>query len=138
MRDFQNGQVYALKADGIIHYIGSTTQTLENRWKDHVPAYRSVAARYPARRLFQLFDAVGLANVTIEPLEAVACTSYDELLDAERRLILAHGTHVDGCNTRIAGGKPGSRHLTYRANRLQYNKEYHRRLVQARAGVQSA
>ena len=136
MRDFQRGVVYALKAaDGRLLYIGSTTQSLEDRWADHVKTYRKEGARYPGRKLFQFFATVDLATVTIEPLEAVPCASYDELLDAERRHILQNATHIHGCNQRIAGGRPGSAHVKERAKRLAYHKAYHRRLLEARAHV---
>ena len=132
MRDFQNGIIYALTHDGRPFYVGSTTQTLDERLSDHVGTYRSKAARYPNRKIFRRFNEVGIENVRIELLMPCACDSYDALLAEERRHILAQGTHVDGCNQRVAGGRPGGEHLRYRAQRLQNCKDYHRALLEAR------
>ena len=137
MRDFQNGVVYALMAGGrpVSDYIGSTTQSLQHRLCQHRKAYKQFAVQFPHRKLFQCFDEVGVDNVTIELIEPVPCATYDALLDAERRQILAHATHVHGCNQRIAGGQPGGQHLRQREKRLIYHKEYHRKLVESRAAV---
>ena len=115
-RDYSASKIYALFHDGRPVYIGSTTRTLAWRMQKH----RDDAKLFPERRVYAKFAQVGVANVEMRLLHDFACTSYDALLAEERRVMYLHGTHVDGCNQRIAGGRLGSNHLHYRERRIAY------------------
>ena len=138
MRDFQNAVIYALTHDGRVFYIGSTTNTLSERFWNHKKTYKELANRFPNRKIFQRFNEIGIDNVKIELLEPFPCNSYDDLLAEERRHILLRETHVTGCNQRIAGGRPGSDHERYRVKQLEKAKRYHQKLLEARRAAATA
>ena len=119
-RDYSASKIYALFHDGRPFYVGSTTQTLAERMGQH----RVNALRHPNSRVYTKFAQVGVANVEMRLLHDFACTSYDALLAEERRVIYLHGTHGDGCNQRIAGGRLGSKHLREREKRNAYLQGY--------------
>jgi len=126
MPDYQRGAVYALTAgeDGAPFYVGSTTTKLPYRFDVH----KCYAARFPNRAVYQRFAQVGIDNVRIRLLAAYPCNSKAELLAEERRHILAHATHIHGCNQSIAGGRPGSEYERTREHHTRYQRERYQRL----------
>ena len=138
MRDFQNAVIYALTFDGRAFYIGSTTRTLTVRLQAHKDAYKEKKDVCPNRRIFNRFNEIGIENVKIELVSPFPCASYDDLLAEEKRHILLSETHVNGCNQRIAGGRPGSEHERYREHKLQKAKTYYQNLLARRAAATTA
>ncbi len=81
-------------------YVGITSQSIEKRWIAHVSASRKPACKSELHKEIKLF---GRQAFRVQELETHA--TYRDLLVAEKRLILEHGTlHPSGYNM-TAGGQ---------------------------------
>ena len=73
--DYENGKIYWIVCPDGQYYIGSTTSSLDNRFRQH----KMHSKLYPTRKLFQTINSFGWNNVNIELIEDYPCKSKDEL-----------------------------------------------------------
>ena len=134
MPNYAAGKIYALRHGEAVLYVGSTTRTLNARLARH----RSRAKLFPGRKLYARMAEVGHENVRIELLSAFPCDSGAALLAEERRLVLAHGTHADGCNVQLPGGDRERFLKMKRAEGARYRARVRERRAAERATLASA
>ena len=79
-------------------YIGQTTQTLENRWKQHIKDSRK--KRYEKRPLYQAIKKYGIENFKIEKIEDC---STEKLHKREKYWIEVYDTFHNGYNVTMGG-----------------------------------
>jgi len=119
--DYSRGKVYGLAYLGRVVYVGSTVQTLQARLAGHKKRARAC----PQRKIYAFFAEVGADNIDIVLLGALPCATKDELLAEERRIMLLHRTHLEGCNLRVAGGRQdGGWKARNRERHLAYCREW--------------
>ena len=115
MPDYKNGKIYTIRCseDPSLIYVGSTTQSLSQRWTDHKDATKNLnSKKYNNNKLYQEIRNKGIDLFYIELYEEYPCENRNQLHKREGEIIRLIGT----LNSRIAG----------RNNQEYYidNKEY--------------
>ena len=120
MPDYQQGKIYKI-FNTITNdiYIGSTTQTLCNRMKNHRNDASSKAHSH--YKLYQFFHQYGVANFYIELLEKYPCSSKEELFAREGHFIRQEKPSL---NTRIAGRNDKEYYQDNKEHILKQVQEY--------------
>jgi hypothetical protein len=84
MPNYSKGKIYKIYNDDLI-YIGSTTQTLEQRLKDHLRFYKKYKLVGGCR--YTSYDVLDKESYKIELIEDYNCNTKQELLLKEREWI---------------------------------------------------
>jgi predicted GIY-YIG superfamily endonuclease len=112
--DYKNGKIYALRTHkGDEVYIGSTIQTLEERFNQHKCKKSN---KITSKSLFERYN-----DVYIELIELFPCESRRELDRREGEIILGFGDK--SVNKRIAGLTPNESAARWRANNPEKKAE---------------
>jgi len=119
-KSYENGKIYriwSLDTDKI--YIGSTCDTLSNRFCSHKSCYKSWKnGKGQFYSSFNLFDLVGVDNCKIELEHNFVCDSKTKLNKEEGRIQRLYKDII--VNKDIAGRTLEE----YRQDHIQYQKEY--------------
>jgi hypothetical protein len=83
--DYQKGKIYKLKCNDGHYYIGSTIESLKNRFRRHKSASKTQTSN-----AYKHINIIGWDNVTIELLECYPCKTKDELQKKEDEYIKKH------------------------------------------------
>ena len=112
MPDYKNSKIYTIRCtnDPTLIYVGSTTQSLSQRFNDH--RRRMKQDKYKHIKLYQTFNELGVNNFYIELFENVICHDKEQLLAREGAVIREMGN----LNERISGRN--------NTEWVQDNKEY--------------
>ncbi len=99
MPDYKNGKIYTIRCmdDPTLIYVGSTVQTLSQRWTDH-----KKYAKNPKKNnvnLYKTMNDKGSDMFYIELYNNCPCDNKEELIKEEGKIIREIGT----LNMRIAG-----------------------------------
>lgn len=97
MPDFAQGKLYRMECPRGYFYIGSTCDLLSYRLTKH----KYDSARHPNRKSYQQFKISGWEHVKIELISAYPCSSKEELLQEENRLVQQHITNPFCVNTYV-------------------------------------
>lgn len=84
-RDYQEGKIYKLQCKDGHYYIGSTIQTLANRFSSHKSASKTQTSH-----AYQYINTIGWENVTIELVEYYPCDTKDHLDKKEDDYLKQH------------------------------------------------
>lgn len=97
MPDYQKGHIYIIKNTiNDYWYIGSTTQTLHNRWKLHINNRLTCDCKF-----YQAMNEIGYKNFYPEPLEPYPCKFKWQLHAREKHWIKYYDTINNGYNERL-------------------------------------
>lgn len=128
-KSYQNGKLYriwSLLGDEI--YIGSTADTLSNRFGKHKRDYKSWVKnkddnkkRYTTS--FELFEKFGVENCKIDLEHNFPCNSKAELHSEEGRVQRIHKAIL--INNNIAGRTQEEWFSENKEHRAEYNKQYY-------------
>ena len=83
--EYQKGKIYKLQCNDGYFYIGSTKQTLINRFRRHKSSSKTQTSN-----AYKHINLIGWDNVTIELLESYPCESKTELVKKEDEYIKKH------------------------------------------------
>lgn len=84
MNKYQDGKIYRIVGGDKV-YIGSTTQTLNARFRGHRNHYKSFQdCREYKVMVYEIFEEVGVEECSIELVEDFPCSSKRELEERER------------------------------------------------------
>lgn len=112
-------KVYGIGTDLI--YIGSTTRTLDDRYDEHKNDYK---ARTCSSK--HVFDAAGIENCRIRPIEEYKCDSTYELLRREGEYQKIAKSINDNCvNQNIAGRTDAEWYQDNKPQRLEQMKQWY-------------
>ncbi len=151
MPDYSKGQIYIIRnhVDDRV-YIGSTTQTLAQRMREH----RSCAKKNHFK-LYKAFAELGVDKFYIERLEEFPCNDVQALVSREGYYIRLYDSFNAGLNGKISGGtlnfaeryasdpefreKTLERNRKYKADKyatdaefLEKNRDYNRKYMTTR------
>ena len=76
---YENGKIYQIICPDGQYYIGSTTSSLDDRFRQH----KMHGKQHPTRKLFQTIYTFGWDKVHIQLIEDYPCKSKDELTTRE-------------------------------------------------------
>lgn len=83
--NFANGKIYKItNSTDTQYYIGSTCETLSNRFNRHKSKYKTY---YHNGSVFKLFDKYGIENCKIELIENYPCDNKKQLHSREGQII---------------------------------------------------
>ena len=101
MNRYQNGKVYKIIAPDETIYIGSTIQTLNERFGGHKRSFKALKSGKNIRgtTVFELFEKYGVEECRIELIEAYPCDSKKDLEHREGEIIKT----IDCVNKVVAG-----------------------------------
>jgi len=97
--NYRQGKIYKLYSsdDPDNVYVGSTTQTLKDRFSCH----RKDSKRNTHMKIYTHFNSIGWANVSIELIEEVPCNSRTELVKREQSYIDLLSATLNSCNAYV-------------------------------------
>lgn len=122
MPNYQNGKIYVIKNTiNDLVYIGSTTQTLENRWLNHMNDRLK-----KNQKIYRAMGELGYKNFYIDPIEPYPCNSKFELWNREKHLIKEYDSVNNGYNERL----PNRSQKEYREDNIDFIKEYRKKQYQ--------
>jgi hypothetical protein len=114
MNKYQNGKIYILRGENEVYY-GSTTETLEQRYKRHYGYAKDPMCPMTSIKLFHNYD-----NVTIELIEDFPCNSKQELEQREGWYI----KHNE-CINKVVPGKTREEKLQDKKDDYNENKDHY-------------
>ena len=121
MNDYSNGKIYKVTSPdypGEI-YVGSTIQTLNQRWSLHKSSKSCQASRY--------FQQTGIDKWKIELICDYPCSSREALRAEEEKWIDSLGANLNQCRAYRTPEQRREQHREsqhrHRDQRLQYNKQ---------------
>ena len=98
---YNNSKIYLIKCrlDNNLIYVGSTIQTLKNRWIQHTSNINNEKSKEYNKLLYIKIREVGIENFYIDLYEIYNCSTKQHLNKKEGEIIKQIGT----LNNRIAG-----------------------------------
>ena len=117
MNRYQNGKVYKIVAPDNTFYIGSTIQSLNERFSAHKCSFKSSKNGKNIRgtAVFELFEKYGVEECRIELIEAYPCDSKKDLERREGEII-----KVSDCVNRVVAGRTSEEYRSDNAEMLKY------------------
>ncbi len=85
MPDYKNGKIYTIRCrnDPTLIYVGSTTQTLSQRWTDHKRRSNTPSNKSYNTHIYQIMREKGVDSFYIELLEEFPCENKEQLCKQE-------------------------------------------------------
>ena len=113
MPDYANAKIYTIRCitDENLIYVGSTTQTLSQRWTDH--KQHSTHANKQNRALYKKINEIGFDKFYIELYLEYPCTNKSQLQQKEGEIT----RKIGNMNMVIAGNTIGK-------TKQEYSNEY--------------
>ena len=125
MPDYQKGKIYTIRCniDQNLIYVGSTTQTISQRWTDHKKNSQNPNTRDYNMKVYQAMREKGIDNFYVELYEDYPCENRAQLGKREGELIREIGT----LNKQITGRTvvEYTNELENKVHKQEYMKEYH-------------
>lgn len=116
MPDYKNGKIYCIRSPNTDKvYVGSTTQSLSQRFFKHKSAFKCCRKRTGSKHLFEAGDAY------IELIENYPCDNRTELNRREGKVMR---TTPNCCNSCIAGRTQKEYYNEHKEQILKNNKKY--------------
>ena len=109
MPDYENAKIYTIrcKTDENLIYVGSTTQTLSQRWTDH--KYHFTHVNKQNRVLYKKINEIGFDNFYIELFLEYPCANKSQLQQKEGEIT----RKIGNMNMVIAGNTIGKTKQEY-------------------------
>ena len=119
MPDYENAKIYTIrcKTDENLIYVGSTTQTLSQRWTDH--KQHSTHVNKQNRELYKKINEIGFDNFYIELFLEYPCANKSQLQQKEGEIT----REIGNMNMVIAGNTIGKTKQEY-ANEYQQTETF--------------
>ena len=119
MPDYENAKIYTIrcKTDENLIYVGSTTQTLSQRWTDHKHHFTHVNKQN--RVLYKKINEIGFDNFYIELFLEYPCANKSQLQQKEGEIT----RKIGNMNMVIAGNTIGKTKQEY-ANEYQQTETF--------------
>ncbi len=123
MPDYKNGKIYTIrcKDNASLIYVGSTTQTLSQRWTDHKKKVNNDKNKEYKKLLYVKMREVGQSEFYIELYEDYPCERKEQLLKREGEIIREKGT----LNSRIEGRTLHEYYLDNKDHKSEYHKKWY-------------
>ena len=120
MNKYQEGKIYKINGGDKV-YVGSTTQTLNERFSKHKSNYSQFQKeKYGKCMVFDIFEEVGVKECSIVLVEDFSCSSKRELEERERYWIQT----LDCVNKYIPTRTERQYYQDNRDARLEYQRQY--------------
>jgi hypothetical protein len=123
MPDYKNGKIYTIRCseDPTLIYVGSTTQSLSQRWTDHKKNCNNDKSKSHHFKIYTKLRELGIEKFYIELYEDCACENKEHLLKREGEVIREIGT----LNSRIEGRTLKEYYNDNKEHRSQTHKEWY-------------
>jgi hypothetical protein len=121
MPDYKNGKIYSIRCfdDPPLIYVGSTSQTLSQRWTDHKKIINNSKKNHIC--LYQKINELGVDKYYIELYEECPSENKAQLHKREGEIMRLIGT----LNHRIAGRTKKENYQENQEHHLKKQKEYY-------------
>jgi group I intron endonuclease len=121
MPDYNKGQVYVIRNTvNDFVYVGSTTQTISQRWAEHMTNVRGKNKKHS--KIYRAIEELGVDNFYIEFVEAWPCENKGQLCAREGHHIRQLDSVKNGYNDRVAGRTDKQRYQEDDKFREKYRK----------------
>ena len=89
MPDYKNGKIYTIRCrdDPSLIYVGSTTQTLSQRWTDHKKNSNNPNIKNYKLKVYEIMREKGIDNFYIELYVEYPCENKEQLNKYEGTII---------------------------------------------------
>ena len=123
MPDYNKGKIYTIRCydDPTLIYVGSTTQTISQRWNDHKKNAQNPNKRDYSMKVYETMRERGLNKFYIELYEEVPCTNREQLGKREGEII----REIGSLNKQITGRTIYEYNQVNKEHKREYMKDYH-------------
>ncbi len=121
MPNYNKGKIYTIRChdDQTLIYVGSTTQTLSQRWNDHKTATANPNTRKYNTNFYRTIREKGVDTFYMELYEEYPCQNKQQLEKREGEIIRQIGT----LNKQITGRTKKEYYLEHKEENKEHRKE---------------